>query len=255
MPAVFLGHGNPMNALEKNRFSETWSNLGKSLPKPKAILSVSAHWMIDRTAVTAMQNPKIIHDFSGFPDELYRVQYPVKGDVELAEKVQVLLNPVSVESDMDWGIDHGTWSVLVHVFPEADVPVVQLSIDGTKSPQFHYEMGRHLAPLRDEGVLILGSGNVVHNLRAYQWKMMSASAFDWNKRFETWVKENFPADKHSALIDYQRHPDAGMAVPPPADHYLPMLYVLGSGANDREFTVLVDGAEGASISMLSVRVG
>jgi len=244
-----------MNALEKNRFTKTWAEFGKAISKPKAILAISAHWFIDRTVVTAMPEPKTIHDFSGFPEELFRVQYPAKGDVELARRVQTLLSPVSVELDMSWGIDHGTWSVLVHVFPNADVPVVQFAIDGTKPPQFHYELGKLLAPLRDEGVLLLGSGNVVHNLRAYQWDDRMASAFDWSQRFETYAKENLQAGTYSVLVDYRRHPDSAKAVPTPADHYLPLLYVLGSASQDEKATLITDGSEGGSISMLSVQLG
>ena len=169
LPAVFFGHGNPMHAVAHNRYTETWRRMGEELPKPKAILSISAHWYVPETGVTVSTAPRTVHDFGGFPQELYQVQYPAPGDPALARRVQQLLMPLSVKLDNSWGLDHGTWSVLRHVYPAADIPIVQLSIDETKPPSFHFEIGRKLAPLREEGVLIVGSGNLVHNLHAYAW--------------------------------------------------------------------------------------
>jgi len=187
MPVVFFGHGSPMNTLERNKYTETWQKLGESIPRPNAILCVSAHWYTEGTAVTAMEKPKTIHDFYGFPQALFDVQYPAPGDPRLAARVRELLEPVEVRLDDSWGLDHGTWSVLKHAYPDAKIPVVQLSIDGTRAPDFHYETGKRLAPLRDEGVLVAGSGNVVHNLRLM--KRVGGPAFDWAVRFNERVRE------------------------------------------------------------------
>src|SRR5512135_681409 len=189
LPAVFFGHGNPMNAVSTNAYTTAWAALGARLPRPTAVLAVSAHWYIPTTAVTAMAAPRTIHDFGGFPPELYQLDYPAPGDPALARRVQALLAPVPVTLDTRWGLDHGTWSVLCHVFPQADTPVVQLSIDATQPPAFHYELGRRLAPLREEGVFILGSGNVVHNLPAYAWDRQPVEPFPWAVRFEAQVRE------------------------------------------------------------------
>ena len=169
MPVIFFGHGNPMNALSQNPYSEGWRQVGKTIPRPRAVLAISAHWYIQGTAVTAMERPRTIHDFGGFPRELFEVQYPAPGDPKLAIRIRELLKPINVKLDHSWGVDHGTWSVLTHTFPEADVPIVQLGIDKMKPPAFHYEVGKRLAPLRDEQILIIGSGNLVHNLHAYAW--------------------------------------------------------------------------------------
>ena len=189
MPAIFIGHGTPMNALTKNSYTAGWASLGKTLPRPKAILAVSAHWYIQGCAVTVNAAPPTIHDFGGFPKELYEIQYPAPGSPELARQVRDLLSPVPVGLDESWGIDHGTWSVLVHLFPNANIPVVQLSIDSRQAPFFHYELGKRLMSLREEGILILGSGNVVHNLSAYVWGDSAAPAFDWAMRFENRVRQ------------------------------------------------------------------
>ena len=254
MPAVFFGHGSPMNALEHNQYTETWRRLRESAPKPKAILSVSAHWYTRGTAVTAMEKPRTIHDFGGFPQELFEVQYTAPGDPRLAARVRDLLAPVEVTLDNSWGLDHGTWSVLVHAFPHADVPVVQLSIDGTKPPRFHYELAQKLAPLRDEGVLIVGSGNVVHNLGRIQWGK-DAKPYDWAVRFNDKVRGYLAAGDHGPLIDYAAlGEDARLSVPTP-DHYLPLLYIIAQQGENETISRPIDGIEHGSIGMLTIAAG
>jgi 4,5-DOPA dioxygenase extradiol len=253
MPAVFVGHGSPMNALQRNRYTEAWRRLGASLPSPRAVLCVSAHWYGRGTRVTAMAKPRTIHDFGGFPRELYEVQYPAPGDPALAGEIRELLAPLEVELDGSWGLDHGAWSVLVHMFPDADVPVVQLSLDGTQPAAFHYELGGRLAPLRDRGVLVVGSGNVVHNLQVYG-RRPGVEPFDWAVRFEAEVRRLLDAGEHRPLIAYETlGADARLAVPTP-EHYLPLLYVIGP-AGGEPVSYPMDGIEGGSISMLSVRIG
>src|SRR5262245_14788530 len=216
MPAVFVGHGSPMNALETNGYTEAWRRLGSSVPRPRAVVCVSAHWYVRGTRVTAMARPRTIHDFGGFPRALYEVEYPAPGDARLAAEVRDLLAPVEVALDESWGLDHGTWSVLVHMFPGADVPVLQLSIDGTRPAAFHYELGGRLAPLRERGVLVVGSGNVVHNLSAFVRSRPGAPPLDWAVRFETDVRRHLDAGQHGALIAYETlGPDARLAVPTP----------------------------------------
>jgi 4,5-DOPA dioxygenase extradiol len=254
MPAVFIGHGSPMNTLAHNEYTEAWSKLGRDVPRPTAILAVSAHWYIRGTAVTAMQTPQTIHDFGGFPQALFDFQYPAPGSPVLAHRVRDLLTPLAVLADDDWGLDHGTWSVLAHVFPQADVPVVQLSMDATQPSAFHYELGRRLAPLRDEGVLIVGSGNVVHNLGVLNWSE-DAPAYDWAVRFNDVVRDHVLRRDHQTLVEYKNlGNDARMAVPTP-EHYLPLLYIIGMQGESERVTVAVDGLQNASISMLSVVVG
>lgn len=255
MPSIFIGHGNPMNAVSRNRYSEAWASLGKSIGKPTAILCVSAHWYIPGVGVTANQAPPTLHDFGGFPRALYEVKYPAPGSPPLAARVKDLLSPLPVELSEDWGLDHGAWSILVHMFPNADIPVVQLSIDETRPPLFHYEIGQQLAPLRDEGVLILGSGNIVHNLHTYAWGKQEADPFDWAVRFETLVRELLQSRNDRPLVDYESlGRDALLAAPTP-DHYLPLLYVLGSRKAEDKVTFPVEGFDGGSISMLSVQFG
>lgn len=256
MPTIFFGHGNPMNAVIRNSYTEGWAAIGASLPTPSAVLCVSAHWYFPATAVTAMSQPRTIHDFGGFPQELYQVQYRAPGSPELAERVRQLLAPLPVGKDQkSWGLDHGTWSVLCHVFPKADVPVVQLSIDETKSPDFHYQLAKRLAPLRDEGVLVIGSGNVVHNLHTYAWGRREVEPFDWAVRFENLAREVVRSGDDTPLIDYERlGRDALLSAPTP-DHYLPLLYVLGLRRPDDDVTFPVEGFDGGSISMLTIKIG
>ena len=255
MPAIFFGHGNPMNALADNAYTKGWASIGKSLLRPNAVLCISAHWYLSETAVTAMETPRTIHDFGGFPPELYKVQYPAPGAPQLAARVKGLLAPLSVELDEGWGLDHGTWSVLCHVFPHADVPVVQLSIDETKPPEFHYEIGKLLAPLRDEGILIIGSGNIIHNLHTYAWGRHEVKPFDWAVRFETLARNLLLKGDDAPLVSYELlGRDALLAAPTP-DHYLPLLYVLGLRRPGDEITFPVEGFDGGSISMLTVRLG
>jgi 4,5-DOPA dioxygenase extradiol len=256
LPALFLGHGNPMNALRENAWTSAWAALGAGLePRPRAVLAVSAHWYIAGTAVTAMTAPRTIHDFGGFPRELFAVRYPAAGDPGLAARVQRLLAPLPVEADRSWGLDHGTWSVLRHVFPQADVPVVQLSIDETRPAAFHHELGARLRPLRDEGVLIVGSGDVVHNLHTYAWGAHPAQPYDWALRFESAVRERLTAGEHAALIDYPALGDDALLSVPTPEHYLPLLYVLGASHPGERVGFPAEGIDGGSVSMLAVRFG
>jgi 4,5-DOPA dioxygenase extradiol len=255
MPVIFLGHGNPMNAIQHNAYTEAWAAIGSSITRPRAIVSISAHWYVPGTAVTAMAVPRTIHDFGGFPPELHAIQYRASGDPELATRIQNLLAPLPVARDAEWGLDHGTWSVLCHVFPHADIPVLQLSIDETKSPADHYEIGRRLSALRDEGVLLLGSGDIVHNLRTYAWNKQHAEAYGWAVRFETTVRELLIRGEHEPLVSYQSlGEDALMSVPTP-EHYLPLLYILGASEKGEIPTFPVEGMEGGSVSMLAVQFG
>jgi 4,5-DOPA dioxygenase extradiol len=255
MPAIFFGHGNPLNALTRNAWTDGWAAIGASLPRPRAVVCVSAHWYLPATLVTAQAAPRTIHDFGGFPRELYEVQYPAPGSPDLARRVQELLAPVTVGADTHWGLDHGTWSVLCHVFPDADVPIVQLSIDETQAPSFHYELGKRLAPLRDEGILIVGSGNLVHNLHTYAWGRHPVEPLDWAVRFDARARELLEANEHEPLINYESMGrDATLSAPTP-DHYLPLLYVVATHRDGDEITFPVEGFDGGSISMLTVRVG
>jgi len=259
-PAVFFGHGNPMHAISRNGFTEGWARIGSAIGKPKGILCVSAHWYYaGATSVTIATSPRTIHDFGGFPPELFAVQYPAPGDPALARRVRELLAPVdAVVDDEQWGLDHGTWSVLRHAYPDADVPVVQLSIDAGRAPQFHYDVGRRLAPLREEGILIAGSGNLVHNLRAYQWGAAdpsAAPAYAWASAFEQRARDLLLTGSHGPLIAFTGlGPEAALSIPTP-DHYLPLLYVLGAALPDESPAFPVSGIEGGSISMLAVQCG
>jgi len=248
MPAAFIGHGNPMNALELNRYTKAWRAFGAAVPRPRAILVISAHWYINATAVTSMTQPRTIHDFYGFPQELFDVQYPAPGLPELWTEVADVVHPTWVGRDIDsWGIDHGTWSVLVHAFPACDVPVVQLSINADKSIDYHLELGRKLAPLRERGVLVIGSGNVVHNLRSAD-RSLPDGAYDWAQRFDAQVR-SVMRDEPTEIARLDAHGDYRLAVPTP-DHFIPLLYLAGlAGAEGRGTDVLVEGTTYGSISM------
>jgi 4,5-DOPA dioxygenase extradiol len=256
MPAIFFGHGNPLNALLRNAYTEGWAAIGRSITRPKAVLCISAHWYLPGTAVTAMPRPRTIHDFGGFPRELYEVQYPAPGSPELAQRVRELLAPAPVQMDeRGWGLDHGTWSVLCHVFPQADIPIVQLSIDETQPPEIHYEIGKSLSPLRDEGVLIVGSGNLIHNLHAYAWGRHDVEPFDWALRFEKQAREFLSEGNDTPLVRYESlGRDAILAAPTP-DHYLPLLYVMGLRRKGEVVSFPIEGFDGGSISMLTVQIG
>ena len=248
MPAAFFGHGSPMNALERNRYTEAWRSFGESVPRPRAILVVSAHWYVDATAVTAMERPRTIHDFYGFPQQLFDVEYPAPGDTRFAEEVADLAKPTHVGLDHGgWGIDHGTWSVLVHAFPEADIPVVQLSIDARKPFDAHFELGARLAPLRESGVLIAGSGNVVHNLRALDWSAADMG-YDWARRFDEAAREVL-TERPAEVSRLQGHADFSRSAPTP-DHFLPLVYIAAlADAAHEPAKVLVDGYAMGGISM------
>jgi 4,5-DOPA dioxygenase extradiol len=255
MPAAFFGHGNPMNALEGNRYTSAWSAFGRSVPRPRAILVVSAHWYINATAVTAMPRPRTIHDFYGFPQALFDVEYPAPGLPELADEISDAVHPTWVGADVDsWGIDHGTWSVLVHAFPSASIPVVQLSINADKPADYHFDLGRRLAPLRERGVLIISSGNIVHNLRGMD-RALPDEGYEWAQRFDESAKERMltdPADM--AALD--GHADYRLAVPTP-DHFLPSLYMAGlaSAATEQSVEVLIAGYAYGSLSMTAYTLG
>ena len=256
MPVVFVGHGNPMNAITTNPYTESWRALSASIPKPRAIVCVSAHWYIRGTRVTAMARPPTIHDFGGFPRELFEVEYPAPGDPKLAARVADLLmaTPVALD-DESWGLDHGAWSVLVHMYPDADVPIVQLSIDRTQPALFHYELGTRLSALRDEGVLILGSGNLVHNLHTYSWGGREGMAYDWAREFETTARRLLEEHNHEPLIAYETLGRAAALSIPTPDHYLPFLYTASLCRGGEALSYPVEGFDGGSISMLAVRIG
>jgi 4,5-DOPA dioxygenase extradiol len=249
MPAVFFGHGSPMNALEENRYSLAWRAFGETLPaRPRAIVCISAHWYEGYTAVTAMKRPRTIHDFFGFPQALFDVEYPAPGDPALAEELRDLVKPTHVGLDVDsWGLDHGTWSVLVHAFPDADIPVIQLSLDARKDFEHHVQLGMRLAALRERDVMIVGSGNVVHNLRKVRWGEPDMG-FDWAKRFNEAARQQL-IEAPSDAARLREHPDFSMAAPTD-EHFLPILYLAGlSAAANRPLEVLVDGYSMGSLSM------
>jgi 4,5-DOPA dioxygenase extradiol len=255
MPVLFIGHGSPMNAIEDNEFTRALSSLGDRLEKPKAVLCVSAHWLTDGTLVTSSAHPKMIYDMYGFPEELYRVQYPAKGSIEVATLVtKVCENPKISFDDGEWGLDHGTWSVLKYLFPDADVPVLQLSLDMSKGPDFHFDLGKRLRVLRDSGVMIIGSGNVTHNLRAIS-RDRDEKPFIWAAEFDEWFKTKLIArDFKSIIHDYNKTP-AGAKSVPAVDHWLPIHYVLGASAPDDDLVFEYEGMQNGSLSMRTFRFG
>ena len=253
MPVAFIGHGNPMHALRTNRYTEAWAEFGRSVPRPRAILVISAHWYTNVTAVTAMARPRTIHDFYGFPQELYDLTYPAPGLPELAEEVADLTKPQWVGCDVDsWGIDHGTWSVLRHAFPQATIPVLQLSLNAFEGFDQHLELGRRLSGLRDSGVLIIGSGNVVHNLAALDHSRVD-DGFDWARRFDDAARTVLQSSDPTGVAALDAHRDFGQAVPTP-DHFLPLLYVAAL-AGDEPLSLLIDGHQAGSMSMAAYTVG
>lgn len=257
MPVLFLGHGSPMNAIEENEFVRGFRQTGRELPRPNAILCISAHWETRGTLVTAMEQPRTIHDFGGFPKELFEVQYPAPGSPQLARETQSLIQSTEVGLDHKWGLDHGAWSVIKHLYPKADVPVIQMSLDRTKDASYHYALGRELAALRRKGILIVGSGNMVHNLRMIAWDKFSVDdyAFDWAREADTKMQKYILGGDHQSLIRYQSQGRAfEMAIPTP-EHYLPLLYTLSLQEKDEAVTLFNNKAVAGSLTMTSVKIG
>jgi len=255
MPAFFIGHGSPMNGIEDNEFSNKWADIGATLPIPKAVIVVSAHWFTPGTAVTAMSFPETIHDFGGFPKALFDAQYPAPGSPELAVEMAELIESTEVTLDHDWGLDHGAWTILKHMFPAADIPVLQLSIDYNKSPKAHYELAGELYQLRRKGVLIMGSGNMVHNLRMVNWDMMQGGGYDWAMDINDRIKIMIMNGDHQPLMNYRNLGTAALLAIPTPEHYLPLLYTLGLQNGKEEVSLFNDKAIGGSLTMTSVRVG
>lgn len=254
MPALFIGHGSPMNGIESNPFSKTWEDLGAGLPTPQAVLCISAHWLTRGTFVTAMEHPKTIHDFGGFPPELFEVQYPAPGQTELAKHISNIVQYTQVGLDHDWGLDHGTWSVVRRMFPEANIPVLQLSIDYYKPGQWHFDLAKELASLRKRGVLIIGSGNMVHNLRMVDFEKLNVRGYgyDWAKEMNETFKQHIEKKNYQPLIEYDRlGAGAKLAIPTP-DHYWPLIYSLGTAQEDNEMIFFNDELVGGSLTMTSV---
>ena len=256
-PVLFVGHGSPMNGIEDNEFSQNWSKLGKELPKPKAVLVISAHWLTWGTYVTAMDSPRTIHDFGGFPQELFDVQYPAKGNPELAKQTSELITHTNVKMDHEWGLDHGAWTVVRHMYPDADIPVLQLSIDYNKPPEYHYNLAKDLAKLREKGVLILSSGNMVHNLRMVAWDKLNDDnyGYDWAIEMNEIFKQKIADGNHKDLMDYDKlNKAAKLAIPTP-DHYYPLLYSLALQDKKDEISFFNDKLVGGSLNMTSVLIG
>jgi 4,5-DOPA dioxygenase extradiol len=257
MPVLFLGHGSPMNAIEENEFVAGWRNIAKTLPEAKAVLCISAHWETRGTFVTAMESPKTIHDFGGFPQELFEVQYPAPGSPDLARKTKSLIKKTIVGLDDRWGLDHGCWSVVKHIYPKADVPVIQLSMDYYQSPRHHYDIAKELSSLRNEGVLIIGSGNLVHNLGLVNWEKIGEPGFgyDWAIEANEKIKNFILSEDHESLIDYKSQGRAfDLAIPTP-DHFLPLLYSLALKEENEKVTIFNDKAVGGSLSMTCIKIG
>lgn len=252
MPVLFVGHGSPMNAIEDNEFSQAWTLQGVSLPTPRAILCISAHWETIGTEVTAMPHPKTIHDFYGFPPELFAMQYPAPGSPGLAEEICSLVKTVEIKPVQDWGLDHGTWSVLTRIFPTAGIPVLQLSLDRTKSMQDHYDLGKELKPLRDQGVLIIGSGNLVHNLGLVVWEDIAS---DWAQEFDGKVRDWILQDNHTPIIHYQEYGRPAQLAVNSAEHFKPLLYILGLKDPGEKLQFFTEKVSMGSISMRSLQLG
>ncbi len=257
MPVLFLGHGSPMNAIEENEFVQGFRSMAKTLPKPVAILCFSAHWFTRGTKVTAMEMPRTIHDFGGFPKELYEVQYPAKGNPALAKETAELLSPIIVEQDHSWGLDHGAWSVIKHLYPDASIPVIQMSIDYTKNAQYHYELATKLMKLRDKGILIIGSGNIVHNLGLVDWRNIDkvGYGYDWavesREKINNWLLDG----DDEPIVDYLRQGKALQLAAPTPDHFLPLVYTIGLRSTGEQTTLFNDKLLAGSLSMTSVRIG
>jgi 4,5-DOPA dioxygenase extradiol len=254
MPALFIGHGNPMNAIEKNEFHNRWIELGKQLPKPKAILTISAHWLTRGTFVTAMERPRTIHDFGGFPKDLFDQQYPAPGSPEFAELTKKIVTQTKIQSDFEWGLDHGTWSFLLPMYPQADIPVYQLSLDYHQPMQYHYDLAKELIDLRNKGVMIIGSGNIVHNLRLVNFSG-TGGAYDWAIEFDEKIKKLIESQSHSEIINYEiLGASAKMAVPTP-DHYLPLIYSIALQDKNEEVKFFNEKTDLGSVSMRSFVMG
>lgn len=257
MPVLFIGHGSPMNGIEDNEFSRTWAKMGQEVPRPKAVIVVSAHWLTRGTHITAMDFPKTIHDFGGFPQALFDVQYPAKGDPELAAETSKLITSTQVGLDHDWGLDHGTWTVVRHMYPDADIPVLQLSIDYGKPPEYHYNLAKELASLRNKGVLIIGSGNMVHNLRMVDWQKLNEPeyGYGWAIEMNDIFKQKINNGNHKALMEYQTLNKAALLAIPTPDHYYPLLYTLAFQENNDAVSFFNDKLVGGSLNMTSVKIG
>lgn len=256
-PVFFIGHGSPMNGIQENEFSNNWKKIGQTIDLPSAVLVVSAHWLTRGTHVTAMQEPQTIHDFGGFPQELFAVQYPAPGSPFLAEETSKLINSTTVELDHEWGLDHGTWTVVRHMFPEANVPVLQLSIDYYKPLQYHYDLAKQLFELRKRGVLIIGSGNMIHNLRMVDWKNIDTPGFgyDWAIELNEVLKKHIVQQNHKTLIDYESMGKAALLAIPTPDHYIPMIYNLALQSDKDEISFFNDRLVAGSLNMTSFRIG
>ncbi|SFZ89956.1 4,5-DOPA dioxygenase extradiol [Flaviramulus basaltis] len=257
MPVLFLGHGSPMNGIEENQFTKGFQNISKTLPTPSAIVCISAHWYTKGTKVTAMELPKTIHDFGGFPQELYEQQYPAKGNPDLAKETKNLLKPTLVELDEKWGLDHGTWTVLKHLFPKADIPVIQLSIDYTKDPVYHFELAKQLNSLRNKGVLIIGSGNIIHNLRLVDWKNFNEDnyGYDWAIEARETINNYLLEGNYKPLLNYEKQSKALQLAIPSPDHYLPLIYTLGLQQKNENSILFNDKLLAGSLSMTSLKIG
>ena len=255
MPVLFVGHGSPMNGIEDNEFSQRWTQMGKEIPKPTAVLVISAHWFSKGTRITAMDFPETIHDFGGFPQALFDVQYPAPGNPALAIETAELIHSAHVELDHDWGLDHGAWTVVRHMYPEAKIPVLQLSIDYTKPPQYHYDLAKELYGLRKKGVLIIGSGNMVHNLRMVSWSKINENyGYDWALQMNDTFKKLIPSGDYKPLINYENlGAESKLAIPTP-EHYLPLLYSLGLKGSNDHISFFNDKSVAGSLTMTSVKI-